>query len=63
MAIRVLGGAALVWVTWGIVAFLALNTLGNLSATHPVERWVMGSMTLVLAGLALFIALSRLDAT
>jgi hypothetical protein len=63
VAIPVLGGAALVWVTWGIVGFLALNTLGNLSAPHPVERWVMGSMTLVLAGLALFVALSRLDAT
>jgi hypothetical protein len=30
----------------------------NSSAPHPIERWVMGSITLVLAGLGLFIALN-----
>ena len=33
--------------TWGILAFLVLNTLANFAAPHPVERWVMGSITLV----------------
>lgn len=54
----VLASATLAWATWVIVAFLVLNTVANLSAPHPVERWVMGSITFVLAGLGLFIALS-----
>jgi hypothetical protein len=53
-----LSAGTLAWLTWGIVAFLALNTVANFSAPHPIERWVMGSVTLVLAGLALLIALS-----
>jgi hypothetical protein len=57
VAIPLLGSGALVRVTWIAVAFLALNTVGNLSAPHPVERWVMGSITLLLTGLCLLIAL------
>jgi hypothetical protein len=52
-----LGRDTLAWMTWVIVVFLLLNTVANSSAPHPVERWGMGSVTLVLAGLGLFIAL------
>jgi hypothetical protein len=52
-----LGAGTLTWSTWVIVVFLALNTVANLAAPHPVERWVMGSTTLLLTGIALAIAL------
>jgi hypothetical protein len=57
VGIPFLGAGALVGVTWAVVAFLVLNTMANLAAPHPIERWVMGSVTLVLSGLGLFIAL------
>lgn len=43
-----LGDGFLRWATWGMVVFLILNTVANLSAPHPVERWVMGSVTFVM---------------
>lgn len=46
-----LGDTFLVWATWAILGFLILNTAGNLAAPHPVERWVMGSITLAVASL------------
>lgn len=46
------------WLTWVVFGFLVLNTAANLTAPHPLERWGMGSTTLVLAGLTLVIALS-----
>ncbi len=61
MSIPLLGGSTLTWITWVIVAFLALNTLANLAAPHPVERWVMGSITLLLTGISLAIALRAPD--
>ena len=30
---------ALVWSTWVVAGFLALNTATNLSGRHPLERW------------------------
>jgi hypothetical protein len=57
VGIPLLGAGSLIWLTWGVVGFLVLNTLANLSAPHPIERWVMGPVTFVLAGLALTIAL------
>jgi hypothetical protein len=54
---RLVSDRALVWLTWGIVAFLMLNTVGNFSAPHPVERYVMGSITLLLVLLCGFVAL------
>jgi hypothetical protein len=45
---RIVGDRFLVWAAWGIVVFLVLNTIGNLSASHPFERYVMGATTLVL---------------
>jgi hypothetical protein len=53
-----LSTGTLQWLMWVIVGFLVLNTLGNATAPHPVERWVMGSITLVLALLGTLIALS-----
>ncbi|SRR5690606_30602689 len=58
MTISVLASAALVMANWVIVVFLMLNTIANFLAPHPIERWVMGSITLVLSSLALFIALT-----
>jgi hypothetical protein len=55
------------WLAWVIVAFLALNTLANFAAPHPVARWVMGSITLAhtlaLTGIGLTIALRAPDLT
>jgi hypothetical protein len=58
VGIPVLGAGTLVWLTWVILAFLVLNTLANLTAPHPIERWGMGSVTLVLSVLTLVIALT-----
>lgn len=57
VTIPLLSGATLGWLTWVIAVFLALNTVANLAAPHPVERWVMGSITLALTGIGLAIAL------
>jgi hypothetical protein len=57
VGIPLLDAGSLVWVTWGFVVFLMLNTVANFTAPHPIERWVMGSVTLALSGLGLFIAL------
>jgi hypothetical protein len=51
-----LGDQALVWSTWVVAGFLALNTLTNLSGRHPLERWGMGSITLVNALLVGYVA-------
>jgi hypothetical protein len=37
----------------------ALNTLGNLSGRHPVERFGAGALTAVLTVLCIAIALAR----
>jgi hypothetical protein len=58
VSIPLLGARSLIWVTWGILVFLVLNTVANFSAPHPIERWVMGPLTLVLSALTLFIAMT-----
>jgi len=45
------------WSAWGIVGFLVLNTLANLSSSNAVERWVLGGITLVLLILCGVVAL------
>jgi hypothetical protein len=50
------GGEVLVWGAWVVAAFMALNTLSNLSGRHPLERWGMGSITLVVALLVGYVA-------
>src|SRR5690606_5988308 len=52
VTIPVLASATLVGASWMIVVFLMMNTVANFFAPHPVERWVMGSITFVLSGLA-----------
>lgn len=61
MTIPLLGSSTLTWITWVIVVFLALNTVANLAAQHPVERWVMGSITLLLTAIGLAVALRAPD--
>ena len=52
-----LNGGLVRWAPWGIVGFLVLNTLGNLSSSSPVERWGLGGITLVLVILCAVVAL------
>jgi hypothetical protein len=52
-----LGDRLVRWLTWAIVGFLALNTIGNFASDSPFERWVMGPTTLALAALCGIVAL------
>jgi hypothetical protein len=49
-------GRFLVVAAWAVAGFMALSTLGNLSSDHPFERWVLGSVTVVVAALATVVA-------
>jgi hypothetical protein len=51
-----IGGQALAWAVWIVAAFMALNTLSNLSGRHPLERWGMASITLLCCGLVGYVA-------
>ncbi len=42
--------------TWGIAGYLALNTVGNLASTSPVERIAFGSATAIGSVLTAFVA-------
>ena len=44
-------------VTWGIAAYLALNTVGNLASSSGVERWAFGPATAIASALIAFVAL------
>ena len=44
---------------WAATALFALNTLGNLSGKHPVERFGASTLTALLTVLCLFIAVGR----
>jgi hypothetical protein len=44
---------------WAAAALFAVNTLGNLSGKHPVERFGASALTAVLTGLCLVIAVGR----
>lgn len=57
VVLPVLGDETLAWLTWGLVVFLLLNSVANFVAPHPVERWVMGPIALMLVVLGSFIAL------
>ena len=46
------------WGTVAVAGFTAINTLSNLSGRHPLERWGMGSITLVVALLATYVAVA-----
>jgi CubicO group peptidase (beta-lactamase class C family) len=57
------GDSLLVWATRVILGFLVLNTVANFAAPHPVERWVMGSVTLVTAVLVAVVAFAPAPAS
>lgn len=44
---------------WVLVGLLALNTVGNLAARRPLERWGAGGLTAVLTVLCAVVALRR----
>jgi len=45
------------WASWVVAAFMVLNTLSNLSSSNPVERWVLGGITVLLVLLCGYVAL------
>jgi hypothetical protein len=47
-----------VWGTWAIAGFLALNTLANFASTSALERWGFGAATAVAAILTVLVARS-----
>ncbi len=51
--------AVLTVVMWVLVGLFVLNTAGNMSGRHPIERWGMSGLTAALAVLCVLIALSR----
>ncbi len=46
------------WGTWGIAAFLGLNTLATLASTSALERWGFGAATALAAVLTVLVARS-----
>ncbi|KAL9178362.1 hypothetical protein ACHAXT_000009 [Thalassiosira profunda] len=51
-------GATLRAASWIVALCMILNTLGNFLSSSPVERYVFGSATLVLAAASLIVACS-----
>lgn len=43
-------------VTWAIAGYMALNTLGNMTSSSDVEKYLFGAATLVMAVLIGFVA-------
>ena len=41
---------------WAIFALFALNTFGNFQSPNPFEKYGFGTLTLILAGLSLLLA-------
>lgn len=41
---------------WMVVAYMALNTAGNFAGKSPIERWVFGTITLVLVVVCAIVA-------
>ncbi len=55
---RPLGARALRTWTWVITAALAGNTVANLAARHPAERWGLGTLTAMASVLCSVVATS-----
>ena len=53
-----LPAAVVQWGVWIVAGYLALNTLGNVASTSPVERWGFGALTLVAGVLTVIVAAS-----
>lgn len=45
------------WAIWVVFGYLVVNTVGNISSSSKIERYLMGSASLVAAGLTLVVAL------
>ncbi len=46
---------------WVVTAYMALNTVGNLAGTSKTEKFLFGSMTLVLMITCLIVSLSTIN--
>lgn len=46
------------WAVWVVFGYLVLNTAGNLASSSKVERYWMGSVTIVAAAATLVVALA-----
>jgi hypothetical protein len=44
---------------WVLAGLFAVNTIGNLAARHPVERWGAGGITAMLTALCAWVAMGR----
>ena len=44
--------------TWAFAALFALNSAGNVTARHWIERWVMSAATVALSGCFVILSLS-----
>lgn len=58
VASGILGQAMPRWGIWVVVAFSLLNSLTNIGGRHPLERYGFSALTLLVAVLAGFVALS-----
>jgi len=47
--------------TWAVAGVLAANTVANLTARHPVERWGLGALTATASALCVTVARSASD--
>lgn len=54
----ILGESMPRWGIWVVVAFSLLNSLTNIGGRHPLERYGFSALTLLVAVLAGFVALS-----
>jgi hypothetical protein len=45
---------------WVVTGYMVLNTLGNFASVSPVERFLFGPMTIVMAVTSLIVAASRI---
>jgi hypothetical protein len=46
------------WATWAIEAFTVLNSVTNLSGSHPVERYGMTAVTVICAVCIAYVAVA-----
>ena len=45
------------WAIWVVFGYLVVNTVGNIASSSRIERYLMGSASVVAAGLTLVVAL------
>ncbi|MCU1472648.1 MAG: hypothetical protein JWQ92_716 [Amnibacterium sp.] len=57
LAAAPLAGPVVRVAVWVVAALFALNTAGNLTGRHPLERWGMGAITATLTVLCVLLAI------